>query len=238
MDASELDIEEELKAELEKLDQIFSTNNLDFFDEEIPLPPDEDIPNSQRKSRMSQSAYELAQAEIEKEELQDKLHILISKTEEYNKQIFELNEENLIMKRKNEQLNRENEDLKSQLEELEARVASNEKTGPDSNIPRSVNSIDMDYSELEFKYAEVKSRLAKSQQQNEDLTMTRDALLAECEREKFLRQKADREKDAYSTAYQASVQQIEKWSKFRNYLFRSSKGSDVPASATTTPTKA
>ncbi|RYG59294.1 hypothetical protein EON64_20380, partial [archaeon] len=99
------DIERELLQELAKLDSIFSSPDL-------KPSSSKHTPN---RLRGTLSAYEIAAAESEHEELQDTLRILLSKTEDFDSQLREVNAENFAVKSANEQLRRENLTLRQML---------------------------------------------------------------------------------------------------------------------------
>jgi hypothetical protein len=199
----ELDLERELLQELEKLDSIFVHDNEDS----------QHVYTPSRTGRLSRdslgtlSAYELAAAESEKEELQDKLRVLLSKTEDFDQQLRNLTTENFALRSANEHLYYENEQLK--LSPTDYDHSHQQNLAGDG-----AESIDIEeFRLLEFKLAETRSKLAKSQQLYEDLYMAKEQALRELDQERLTRIHAEKERDAYSAAYEAALQHFERWTK-------------------------
>jgi septal ring factor EnvC (AmiA/AmiB activator) len=209
----ELDLDQELRLELEKLDQIFL---VDTYDKSHSSPQkgsslglDGDCTPFNR-SRLSQSAFELAEAEIEKEELHDKLQFLLSKTEDYDRQLLDVTNLNFELKSRNEQFQRENERLLQRIAELET-LNSSKSVHPFEKQSSSLRS-DGEFRELEFKLAETRSKLARTQQAYDDLSLAKDSALIELEKERMIRVHVEKERDAYSAAYEQSLLHFERWS--------------------------
>jgi chromosome segregation ATPase len=209
----ELDLDQELRLELEKLDQIFLADtagnshsspqkgsSLGFDGDGTPF----------NRSRLSQSAFELAEAEIEKEELHDKLQFLLSKTEDYDRQLLDVTNLNFELKSRNEQFQRENERLLQRIAELETLHKSKSVHSLEKQ-PISLRS-ETEFRELEFKLAETRSKLARTQQAYDDLSLAKDSALIELEKERMIRLHVEKERDAYSAAYEQSLLHFEKWS--------------------------
>jgi len=203
----DLALENELRLELENLDRIFmetTANSNSNANSGSPYNNPGNSPNT-KPSRLSYSAYDLAEAEIEKEELQDKLRLILSKTEEFDKEFMELNEINHELKSKNEKITCENLQLKDTIQELEQKLTN--------EASLKAQEKTHEYQQLEFRLAETKSVLAKYLQLYEDMAMTKEIAVVELEREKLHRIHVEKERDAYSAAYEASLQHFEKWSK-------------------------
>lgn len=190
----EVDFENELKLELEKLDQIFLTK---VNSENITSPP---------PSASKNVSYEEVEADIEKEQLHDKLQMLLSRTDDYDKQILELTRINFELKSRNEQLQRENERLLHRISDLEQNQLTNNLAQSTSNSHNNE-----DFRHMEFKLAETRSKLARSQQAYDDLILAKDSALLELEKERMIRLHIEKERDAYSAAYEQSLLHFEKW---------------------------
>eukprot|EP01039_Chlorochromonas_danica_P001301 gene1301-1420_t len=207
----ELDLEQELLQELEKFDSMFAEHEeeegqLQLHD--LSLSHNQ----SQSQSRLSRgtlSAYELAVAESEKEELQDRLRVLLSKTEDFDQQLRDLTAENLALRCANDQLYHENQHLKLSLSEYEKIHQSNGLSGGSATQHIELE----DFRLLEFKLAETRSKLARTQQLNEDLHLAKEQALRELDQERLTRIHIEKERDAYSAAYEASLQHFERWTK-------------------------
>lgn len=196
-----MDLEKELLQELEKFDVIFAAQ------EATANASDAAAGKSSRLSRGTISTYELAAAESEKEELQDRLRVLLSKTEDYDQHLRALHEENLALRSANEQLFQENQQLNQSL-------ASHEQHRQQQRPESAGEEVDIeDFRLLEFKLAETRSKLARTQQLYEDLHLAKEHALREMEQERISRVHVEKERDAYSAAYEASLQHFEKWTK-------------------------
>eukprot|EP01038_Epipyxis_sp_PR26KG_P006943 gene6943-9497_t len=214
----ESNLELDLRLELEKLELLFhsddvevESNSIDFSPspqkiKKLPLPT-KDGKHSQRSSL---SVFELAAAEGEKEELQDKLQILLAKTEEVDGKLLELNKNNAELVSKNNLLIKENDELHQKLIELDFQNSLSAKIKKDNN-PDTLHS-EIEYRQVEFRLAETRARLARCLQSCEDISLAKDAAIRELEQERIARIHAEKERDAYSAAYEASLNHFEKWS--------------------------
>lgn len=166
----------------------------------------------EEKARESYTAYEIAAAEGDREELQDRLNMLLSKMEDYDKLAEQLNIRNSDLIRKNENLINENQTFRNQILELKASAAVKDSISNDMNrlMAPSAKSEHV-YSQLEFKLAETRSQLARSQQSIEDLELYKDQLIQKLDEEELKRVHAEKERDAYSAAYEQSLAHFEKW---------------------------
>lgn len=227
-----MDLEQELELELAKLDQIFFANeHLDQSLESDGMILSGEASDSSR-NRFSQqhqhplTAFEIAEAEIEKEELQDKLRLLLSKTEDFDTQLMTLHAENRDLRSRFESQIRENERLRHYIEELESqqyRAASvkdlvNENRDDDNFLATESGPTEEAYRELEFKLAETRARMARFQQNLDDITLARDCTIKELERERLTRIHAEKERDAYSAAYESSLKHLDKWAKTKSFF--------------------
>jgi hypothetical protein len=225
---SDLDLEQELQLELAKLDQIFFSTT-DSFDEEgqngMFSLQNRSVSYDFTSPPQSKVAYELAEAEIEKEELQDQLRILLSKTEDFDAQLLQLHAENQDLFTRYSQVVRENERLKQesgdnrQVASLETPLTPVPTTLPQAASPtvRENPPVGMvseqEYQALEFKLAETRAKLARYQQHLEDLSLAKEVTVKELEKERLLRMKAEKERDAYSMAYEMSLKKIDHWAQ-------------------------
>lgn len=222
MDAQEAD----LWSEFEKIEQLLDGKSVQSLDLSDPDSPGRRIRPTPSKSR---SAYELAQAEGEKEILEDRLHELLSKTDEYNCKLIALTHTNVDLVSRNDKLTKENEDLKSQLAALQKL-----KTDVDTSNSEERFRI------VEFKLAETKSRLARTQQTFDDLSLAKDYALKELEQERLMRIHAEKERDAYCAAYEASLSHFDRWTskakaQQQQQLKNGSSSSSVGAGSNGTP---
>lgn len=190
--------EADLWSEFEKIEQMLDGKSVQSLDLSDPDSPGRRLKRTPTKSR---SAYELAQAEGEKEILEDRLHELLSKTDEYNSKLIALSNTNIDLVSRNEKLSKENEDLKAQL-------AAMQKLKLDSD---SSNNTEERFRQVEFKLAEAKARLARTLQTFDDLTLAKDFALKELEQERLMRIHAEKERDAYCAAYEASLSHFDRW---------------------------
>lgn len=204
----ELELERELKLELEKLEQIFSEDDLNF--DSIS-----DLSQLRRKHsghhRSSLSTFELAEAEGEKELLNDKVQTLQVKTEE----LFKQNEE---ICRVNNELSSQNDQMKREITELRKKIID---INLGNDTKESNNCTDLKYDDLETKLVETKIALAKALGSKEDLLLAKDYLLKELEQERFHRQMAEKERDVYSAAYESSLAHFDKWVRAKKSSTRS-----------------
>jgi hypothetical protein len=190
------DLERNLWLELENIDRIFndSIEQTIICHEENP------------KFRKSYTAYELAEAEGEKEQLEDRLHELLFKTEDYDAKLLELTQRNLDLIAENEKLFYDNKILNEQITDLNL-------AKPDS---AKCNVRNEDFRDMEFKLAETRSKLARTLHALDDLTLIKDFSLKQLEQEKLARIHVEKERDAYSAAYEASLTHFDKWSRSKS----------------------
>jgi uncharacterized coiled-coil protein SlyX len=223
----DIDLEQELQLELAKLDQIFLSsleeNRNEVIKDEIQNQPTTPIYSSSlARSSLGKfqgpnpTAFDLAEAEIEKEELQDKLRLLLTKTEDFDTQLMTLHAENQDLYTRYMLVIRENERLKQELNDVKNFNLDNQSSPPgvESGAQDGQNfRSEQEFQELEFKLAETRSKLARYQQNVEDLTLARDYTLKELDRERMTRIHIEKERDAYSAAYEASLEHLNKWAK-------------------------
>lgn len=221
---ADIDLEHELQLELAKLDQIFFSSTQDSEDDPRAANADtkEMAPAFSFRSAsvdfgsppQARVAFELAEAEIEKEELQDQLRILLSKTEDFDAQLLQLHAENQDLFTRYTQVLRENERLKQEVTDMRnERTMSQVLATPGAPTAPAPTVSEQDYQALEFKLAETRAKLARFQQHFEDLTLAREVTVKELERERLLRLKAEKERDAYSAAYEMSLKKIDHWAQ-------------------------
>jgi hypothetical protein len=105
---------------------------------------------------------------------------------------------------------RENERLLQRIAELET-LNSSKSVHPFEKQSSSLRS-DGEFRELEFKLAETRSKLARTQQAYDDLSLAKDSALIELEKERMIRVHVEKERDAYSAAYEQSLLHFERWS--------------------------
>lgn len=195
MAAHETDLEAEIRMELEKLEQIFSEKVNDTDDS---------------RPKLSYSVYEFADAEGEKEQMQDKLHLLLSKTEEFDTQLCEMTIINNELKAQNKSLEIDNQRLRCQLDALKATAVT--KCGIDDPCAEAGTNADSGQS-LKEMLTDMQSKLSRSEQAYDDICVAKDAAIKEFERERMLRIHIEKERDAYSAAYEASLNHFEKWTR-------------------------
>lgn len=249
---ADIDLEHELQLELAKLDQIFLASTQDSEDDPRAVHVDAKgmTPGFSFRSAsldfgsppQARVAFELAEAEIEKEELQDQLRILLSKTEDFDAQLLQLHAENQDLFTRYTQVLRENERLKQEVTDMRnERTTSQVLSTPGAAAPSSVPTVsEQDYQALEFKLAETRAKLARFQQHFEDLTLAREVTVKELERERLLRLKAEKERDAYSAAYEMSLKKIDHWAQTKalakRVFSRARDNNAADAAAPTAPT--
>lgn len=224
----ESELEEEIRLELERLEQIFN--------EETIIESSSAVSDKIKPNRVSYSAYEYAEAEGEKEELEDQLKSLVSKTDDYNAQILNLTRANSELIKINEQLQIENAKLRN-LGQGQGDVSYGNfgSVGYESYSALSPGSV-----ALEHLLAETRTKLLQTEAAYQDIITARDAMLHDLEQERSVRIHAgkvyahpskicmylscslrlsvksvfvEKERDAYSAAYEASLQHFEKWTK-------------------------
>lgn len=162
----ESELEEEIRLELEKLDRIMN----DEASSELP---------SGMKIKNSYSAYEYAEAEGEKEELEDRLKLLLSKTDEFSTQISHMAKANSDLQMQNNKLVSENNKLQRQLE----------STAAESSKYAAIESFHEDsrYRAIELLLAETRSKLARAEAAVDDISLAKDFALQELEHERLVR---------------------------------------------------
>lgn len=245
---ADIDLEHELQLELAKLDQIFLSSTQDSEDDPRAVNVDTKgmTPVFSFRSAsvdfgsppQARVAFELAEAEIEKEELQDQLRILLSKTEDFDAQLLQLHAENQDLFTRYTQVLRENERLKQEVTDTRnERTTSHVLSTPGaSTTPCAPTVSEQDYQALEFKLAETRAKLARFQQHFEDLTLAREVTVKELERERLLRLKAEKERDAYSAAYEMSLKKIDHWAQTKALAKRVFSRAREGAADATAPT--
>ena len=96
-------------------------------------------------------------------------------------------------------------------------------TNDDNNNNDNDNSIDKGeaqgvYNALEFRLAETRSKFARSSQMLEDQMLANKNLERDLTYEIELRKHAEKERDAYMAAYEASIKHFEKFAAKRGKL--------------------
>mmetsp|Transcript_5104 Transcript_5104/g.8652 ORF Transcript_5104/g.8652 Transcript_5104/m.8652 type:complete len:208 (-) Transcript_5104:45-668(-) len=204
MTSVESELEEEIRLELERMEQIFN--------EETNI----ESTSKTRSNRVSYSAYEYAQAEGEKEELEDQLKSLLSKTNDFSAQIAHLSRSNNDLIHINEQLQIENARLRSASgqdhhQQLDSLTRYGERVG--SVGYESYSALSPGSVALEHLLAETRTKLLQMEASYQDILSTKEVILRELEQERAMRIHVEKERDAYSAAYEASLQHFDKWSK-------------------------
>jgi DNA repair exonuclease SbcCD ATPase subunit len=244
MQDSNNDLEEEIRVELEKLEQIFN--------EESQLESLNPLAASLKPNRVSYSAYEYAEAEGEKEELEDKLNQLLSKADDWKSQIDYVTRLNAGLQAENVRLAHENAAWR---QSAPAAVAGSEITSTTEvahgkgtmlephGVYECFGSLSQGSIALELLLAEARARAANAEAALRDTVTIKDAALQELQKERLLRIHvgkrpslyefcanpsppllpipfwpfpwllAEKERDAYSAAYEASLQHFDKWSR-------------------------
>jgi len=156
--------------------------------------------------RDAQSIFDLASAEGEKEALHDRLATLLARSEDFESQQASLRE----LASRNEELLRENAVLRKFREDY----IEQQQSAADVAATRSKSSEDLEerYKELEFTLAETRSKLARAQQAQDDHLLARELAEKRLDQEKVGRSHAEKERDAYAAAYEASLKHFERWS--------------------------
>lgn len=177
-------LERELRKELEEFDHLLaddtSTASLAFL-----------------------NPFELAEAEGEREALQDRLHLLLARSDDMEHEMNVVKGKLLAMTVVSETLKLENDNLR--------KIGSN-LTGIASDGTNSSSSSSR-YNDLEYKFAVTRSNLARAQQVAEDQVLAREVIERELHHEQRRREHAEKERDAYSSAYEASLKHFERWSE-------------------------
>ena len=179
--SSDLDyLERELRKELEEFDYLLADETF-------------------TRSITHMSPYELAEAEGEKEALQDRLHLLLARSDDMEHEMNAAKLRLQLLITANENLCRENENLR--------------KIGSEASNPDDGGNNSSDYNALEYKFAVTRSNLARAQQVAEDQVLAREVIERELHHEQRRREHAEKERDAYSSAYEASLKHFERWSE-------------------------
>ena len=132
--------------------------------------------------------------------LQDKLHDLLARSEDFDRQMCRLQLEILELQRRNEYLTRENETLGAK------------------NSSAIVPNTDVNL-------AEAIKKLNQMQKLCEDQTIAKDLAEKELAKEKQKRRLAQKERDSYSAAYEASLRHYDRWASHK--LVRKEKNAVV-----------
>lgn len=152
-----------------------------------------------------------AETDGDKELLQDKLQALTAQSE------IELTRMTLMqanlseLMKKNECLELDNAQYKDRIAYLESLLENSSQKYSNDEL----YSHDKAYKDLEFKYAQSKSYIAQLLQAQDDITLAKEALDKEIEIEQRRRLIAEKERDAYISAYESSLEHFEKWSKVK-----------------------
>ena len=188
----------ELQNELDQLEQVFGHS--------IPLYLADNTTHISNNDHERLVAFHDAELDIEKEDLQDKLQQLMYQSDESENQmnIIQMNL-NEITKR-NDELSIENILLKEKLTVIYNK--SNNKT-----IEQQQTYTAIEYQQLEYKYAETRSKLARIEQAQDDHILAKEVIEKDLEIEKSRRILAEKERDAYIAAYEASLKHFEKFSR-------------------------
>jgi len=215
--AGDLDnLEESLMRELERVESIFESGNFDDLDF-----LGENSAHLRRGGQRTMTAFEIAEAEGEREELQDRLQSLLSRNEENNDKMSELQRELLRYKASYEEIKAENESLKLALRKIkgsneggnadESAVAEVATGAADTISASSAQLLRNDFNDVEMRLAETRSRLARSAQALDDQKIARECLEKELQMERKVRMHCEKERDAYMAAYEASLKHFEMW---------------------------
>ena len=206
--------EEDIRLELAKLDSICRGT------ESLEIVGNEHRNTSSPASRRNRlySVYELAEAEAEREELQDKLDILLSKTDEFDDQLLQMNKLNMSLKTQNKTLETENQRLKQIVSDL---TPASDSSCPEISCTDNTEcgvevghrKASLELKTLQTKNAELRARLTRMEKSYDDMCVAKDALVQELEHERMLRIHIEKERDAYSAAYEVSLQHFEKLTK-------------------------
>ena len=177
-------LERELRKQLEEFDHMLldetSTHSLTFL-----------------------SPFELAEAEGEREALQDRLHLLLARSDDMEHEMTAVKTKLSALTTLNETLNLENDSLRKIGCNLSGVIGDGTNTSSSSSR----------YNDLEYKFAVTRSNLARAQQVAEDQVLAREVIERELHHEQRRREHAEKERDAYSSAYEASLKHFERWSE-------------------------
>jgi hypothetical protein len=185
----ETELEAEIRQELEKLEQIFNEEISADVSVDYSFIESRKQKNS-NNSRLSYSAYEYAQAEGEKEEMEDKLNALLSKNEDFILQVDRLNKINSDLQMRNRQLMSENGDLHQQVYDLQAAASAVASQGP-SKTNGEIETEKQSYANLQLEMhllrQETLSLKARADAEYRVLSLAKDKAMEELERERALR---------------------------------------------------
>ena len=186
--SNELDLEEEIRLELERLQQIFCDESGCVADVATSLI---------KPNRVSYSAYEYAEAEGEKEELEDKLNLLLSKTEDFSAQMERMNNLNVDLQSRCTQLQFENARLKAKndskylsgYDDVHSEVKGADcATGSPTDKQNVYSMISPSASiALEHLLVEERKKMAQLEACYRDTMLIKDSALLELERERGMR---------------------------------------------------
>ena len=173
-------------------------------------------------------SFELADSESERECLQDKYDSLRNRNEELEQLLVEKDAQYDAILKAHDVALVEIEDLKRTIKQLKSerdeaigqRFIMQQQSVLDSSIisDSAIEKILREelikqrkkFDELEFKFAEARSALARAQQCMEDHVMSRELAETERNQDRAARLLAERERDAYMAAYEASVRHLDK----------------------------
>jgi AmiR/NasT family two-component response regulator len=155
----------------------------------------------------------------------------MSQSEDFDSQMHKIQLTLTDLTSRNDELSRENMQLRSKIAaDAAARTSSASQlsnstaSGASSTLesfPLSEDDIAIQCRDLEYKLGEARSKLARTQQSLEDQILARELVEKELEKERLMRMHSEKERDAYSAAYEASLKHFERWSKTK--LTRESK---------------
>lgn len=203
-------LERELRDELEKFDHIFERGTQG--EQEIDHAPQQQFQFNRRNGPRTLSAFELAQAEGDRECLEDRLDALTKDCEEKEKGLVEFRSKVAELTNQNAELQRNNDLLQFKLSQL-----SRDKEVSDEDIKHS--SIDQTtqaqalYGELEHRLSETRAQLKSAQSKFLAQAQAQEAIEKELSAERIRRMHAEKERDAYALAYEVSLKHFEKWTQ-------------------------
>lgn len=199
-------LEQELRKELEKFEYIFQ----DEVKTESEIEP-------RRKLSQTLSQFAIAQAEGEKEQLEDEISVLYSKGEEKDRLLADAQGIILELSARNDRLEKENK-------MLTPRYAS------ESNPPSHLVGVGIDdvavaetharaaLVQLESVLSETRQQFAAVQRELESATIHKAKLEKELALEHHRRVTAEKERDAYAAAYETSLKHFEAWNLKKQQL--------------------
>ena len=226
----EFDLEAELQLELEKLDLIFqestgvsASNSLDSvaLSHSVHNTPGKFLQGGDDEE-LAAARYELAEAEIEKEDLEDKVQLLRMKLEQYDTEMLSLTQQNLELRKINDTIKKDNEELLLRLGDREHQLSQ-----------LSLQMTDQSHTEQHHHNASISSLLGSPgglstglgsddkpsyevlEMKVKTLVITSEILLRDLQKEKALRTRAEKEKEAYQKALDRTMKKVEEWAKSR-----------------------